>query len=111
MTPQNKIYIQNVCRPTKAMAVKFFAFTKQFSQLFTTGVREHQSNVTCFSLVRSHQTCILDGYMRGGWPWTHDLALNGWTRKAHQLGRQIACGATVGSEAYEKLEVKAKADG
>ena len=33
------------------------------SQLFTTGVREHQSSVTCFDLVRSHQTYILFGYI------------------------------------------------
>ena len=30
-----------------------------------------------------------------GRPSTHDPALNGWTRKSHQLGRQIACGACV----------------
>ena len=29
---------------------------------------------------------------------------------SHQLGRQIACGATVRSEASEKLEGKAKTD-
>ena len=40
-------------------------------------------------------------YGRGMTP-THDSALNGWTRKSHQLGRQIACGATVGSEANEQ---------
>ena len=46
------------------MTIKSFcAFTNKFSQLFTTRVREHQSNVTCFGLIRSHQTCILVGYM------------------------------------------------
>ena len=35
----------------------------------------------------------------------HDSALNGWTRKSNQLGRQITCGETVGSEANEKREV------
>ena len=44
----------------------FLAFTNKFSQLFTTEVREHQSSVTCFDLIRSHQTCILDGYMGEG---------------------------------------------
>ena len=67
----------------------FLAFTNKFSNLFTAGVREHQSNVTCFELVRSHQTCILDGCMGEGWPSTHDPALNGWTRRSHQLGQQI----------------------
>ena len=28
----------------------------------------------------------------------------GWTRKSDQLGRQIACGATVGSEANDKYK-------
>ena len=44
----------------------FFDFTNKFSQLYTTGVREHQNNVTCFDLVRSHQTCILVECMGGG---------------------------------------------
>ena len=48
--------------------------------------------------------------MGEGLPSTHEPPLNEWTRKSNQLGRQIACGATVGSEANEKLEVKAKAD-
>ena len=45
--------------------MSFCAFTNEFSQLFTTGARE-QSNVTCFVLIRSHQTCILVGYMEEG---------------------------------------------
>ena len=70
----------------------FCAFTNKFSQLLTTGVREHQSNVTCFYLIRSHQTCILVEYMGEGWPSTHDPTLNVWTRwKSHQLGQQIDC--------------------
>ena len=46
---------------------------------------------------RSHQTCILVGYMGEG------------TRRSHHFGRQIACGATVRSEANEKLGVMMKA--
>ena len=44
----------------------FCAFTNKFSQFFTTGAREHKSNVTCFDLIRSHQTGILVGYMGEG---------------------------------------------
>ena len=56
--------------------MSFLAFTNNFSQLFATGVREHQSNVTCFDLVRSHQTSILDGYMGEGLPSTHTILLS-----------------------------------
>ena len=79
----------------------FCAFTNKSSHpLFTTRVREHQSNVTCSELIRFHQTIILVGYMGKERPSTHDLALDGWTRKSYQLGRQIACGATAGSYNY-----------
>ena len=61
-------------------------------------------------MYRSYKVSPEAGYMGAGWPSTHDPALNGWIRKSHQLSRQIVCGATVGSEANEKLEVKAKSD-
>ena len=41
---------------TDAIKKSCCAFKNKFSQLFTTGVREHQSSVTCFDLTRSHQT-------------------------------------------------------
>ena len=44
------------------------------------------------------------------YPPSMHVHLNGWTQKSHQLGWHIARGATVGSEANEKLGVKAKAD-
>ena len=62
--------------------------------------------MTCFDLIRSHSD-VHTGWIHG--TGTHDLARNGWTRRSHQLGRQIACGATVRSEANEKIDVKAKA--
>ena len=37
------------------------------SPLSTTGVKEHQSSVTCFDLIRSHQACILVGFIGEGW--------------------------------------------
>ena len=50
----------------------FCAFTNTFSQLFTTGVSEHQSNVTCFDLNKVssdvHTGC---GYIGKKWPSTH----------------------------------------
>ena len=47
---------------------------------------------------------------KGDDPSTNDPALIGWTRKSHQLGRQIACGANwiTGSEAHEKTWIKRK---
>ena len=54
--------------------------------------------------------------VRTGWIHGRGMTLNprscsqwmDW--KAHQLGRKITCDATFGSEANEKLEVKAKGD-
>ena len=42
----------------------FYAFTKKFPKLFTTGVKEHQSNVTFLDLIRSYQD-TLTGWKRG----------------------------------------------
>ena len=54
--------------------------------------------------------CILVEHIGKEWPSVHDPVLNGFTPKSHQLGRQIACGATVWPETNEKLAVKEKAD-
>ena len=43
----------------------FCAFTNKFLQLFTIEVREHQSNVTYFNLIRSHQTYTSCIHRRG----------------------------------------------
>ena len=51
--------------------------------------------MTCFDLIKSYQTCKLIGYMEKRW---HDSALNGWTLKSHQVGRQIA------HVAYDRIE-------
>ena len=37
----------------------FYCSVLSQTSSYSSGVREHQSNVTCFDLIRSHQKCIM----------------------------------------------------